>query len=183
MSNELVKNWFGDRFTSLHPLLQKLHMEGGKLSGNVDIVYGRGVACLIGGRLAKKMNLPSAGVHQLQVHISHEDDGLHWDRSFDDSKLVKSLFKPVGTISQGYWIETTGPLTMKLTVDTNHGGWYWRCLKVSFLGVPVPSWLIPTANAYKVIENGMYRFHVEFSLPFIGSLVSYQGLLKAEDGL
>lgn len=69
---------------------------------------------------------------------------------------------------------------MELTVDVSNGGWYWRCLKVSFFGVPVPQWFVPKTNAYKIIENGQYRFHVEFSLPVIGSLVSYQGLLKAE---
>jgi hypothetical protein len=181
MPNELVKNWFGDQFSDLHPLLQKLHTDGGRLTGDFDISYGKGLAGIIGGRLAKKMNLPNEGFHQLAVSISHDNDGLHWWRCFDDQTLVKSLFKPVGHIEEGYWIETTGPLSMKLTVDINNGGWFWRCLKVSFLGFPIPRWLIPHTNAYKIIEGGKYRFHVEFSLPIIGSLVSYQGLLRAEN--
>ncbi|AHK17635.1 DUF4166 domain-containing protein [Thalassolituus oleivorans] len=57
----------------------------------------------------------------------------------------------------------------------------WRCLKVNFLGFSIPRWLIPKTNAYKTIENGKYCFHVEFSLPIIGTLVSYQGLLRAEN--
>lgn len=181
MPNVLVKNWFGDKFSNLHPLLQKLHTEGGRLTGDVEIYYGKGLAGVIGSRLAKKMNLPCEGTHQLVVSISHDNAGLHWGRCFDDQTLVKSLFKPVGHIEQGYWIETTGPLSMKLTVDINNGGWFWRCLKVNFLGFPIPRWLIPKTNAYKIIENGKYRFHVEFSLPIIGSLVSYQGLLRAEN--
>ena len=28
MHNELVKRWFGNQFSDLHPLLQKLHIEG-----------------------------------------------------------------------------------------------------------------------------------------------------------
>ncbi len=181
MPNELVKNWFVDQFSNLHPLLQKLHTDGGKLIGDVDIAYGKGLARIIGVRLANKMNLPNAGVHQLSVNISHDSDGLHWERCFDDKAVVKSLFKPVGNIKQGYWIETTGPLSMKLTVDINNGGWFWRCLNVNFLGVPIPRWLIPHTNAYKIIENGLYRFHVEFSLPIIGSLVSYKGLLQKDE--
>jgi hypothetical protein len=31
-----------------------------------------------------------------------------------------------------------------------------------------------------VIEDGQYRFYVEFSMPVIGSLVCYQGLLQEE---
>ena len=178
MPSELVRNWFGGKFNDLHPLLQKLHLEGGNLEGEVEIAYGQGLAGMIGGRLAKKMNLPEAGTHQLVVSISHDRDGLHWGRSFNNENVVLSVFKPVGSIDNGHWVETTGPLTMHLTVDVNNGGWYWRCRKVRFLGVPVPIWLIPKTNAYKVIEEGQYRFHVEFSLPVVGSLVSYQGLLS-----
>jgi len=178
--NMLVKNWFGDEFDNLHPLLQQLHTDGGRLSGDVEISYGKGLAGIIGARLGKKMNLPNKGVHQLVVNISHDNDGLHWGRCFNYQALVESIFKPVGNIHQGYWVETTGPLTMKLTVDIKNGGWFWRCLKINFFGLPVPLWLIPQANAYKIIENGKYRFYVEFSLPILGSLVCYQGLLHAE---
>jgi hypothetical protein len=181
MPNELVKNWFGSQFDNLHPLLQKLHTDGGRLTGDVEISYGKGLAGVIGARLGNKMNLPNEGWHKLAVSISHDCDGLHWGRCFDDQILVESLFKPIGNIQQGYWIETTGPLSMKLTVDINNGGWFWRCLKVNFLSIPIPRWLIPHTNAFKIIENGKYRFHVEFSLPIIGSLVSYQGLLRAEN--
>lgn len=181
MPNELVKNWFGDRFSDLHPILQKLHTEGGRLVGDVEICYGKGLARIIGTRLGKSMNFPNRGIHQLEVNITHDADGLHWGRSFDNAKMVSSLFKPVGRFNQGYWVESTGPLSMNLTVDIINGGWFWRCLKVDFLGFPIPRWLIPKTNAYKVIENGEYRFHVEFSLPIIGSLVSYQGLLRAKN--
>lgn len=180
MANKLVKNWFGDQFSNLHPLLQQLHTDGGRLAGDVEILYGKGLAGIIGTRLAKKMNLPKEGVHQLVVSISHDNDGLHWGRCFNGQTTVESLFKPVGHINQGYWIETTGPLSLKLTVDINNGGWFWRCLKVDFLGLPIPRWLVPQTNAYKVIEDNNYRFYVEFSLPVVGSLVSYQGLLQAE---
>jgi len=178
--NNLVTNWFGDQFIELHPLLQRLHVNGGQLKGKVTISYGRGVAGIIGRRFAKRMQLPKTGTHQLLVSISHDDEYLHWNRRFDDQQSVESLFKPVGQIGNGYWLETTGLLSMKLTVDIKDGGWYWRCLNVNFLDFPLPLWLTPRSNAYKIIENGMYRFHVSFSLPVLGSLVSYQGLLEAE---
>jgi len=55
--NMLVENWFGDEFDNLHPLLQQLHTDGGRLSGDVEISYGKGLAGIIGARLGKKMNL------------------------------------------------------------------------------------------------------------------------------
>jgi len=180
MHADIVKDWFGTQFKELHPLLQELHLTGGQLSGDVHISYGTGAAGLIGRRLAKKMRFPEAGTHQLKINISHAVNGLSWGRSFDSQAPVISLFKPVGKMGSGYWVESTGPLEMKLTVDVINGGWFWRCLSVSFLGVPIPKWLVPHTNAYKVIENDLYRFHVGFSLPLIGSLVSYQGLLGLE---
>lgn len=180
MPPNLVENWFSTEFSHLHPLLQKLHIDGGRLVGDIEISYGKGLAGFIGARLGKKMSLPNKGRHKLSVSISHDEGALHWGRSFNNQTFVKSLFKPVGNINNGYWIETTGPLTMNLTVDVENGGWYWRCLKIRLFGIPVPLWLIPHTNAYKIIENGQYRFYVEFSLPGIGSLVCYQGLLSLE---
>ena len=177
-SNELVKNWFGSQFNDLHPRLQHLHLHGGTLNGDVNIQYGKGLAGLIGKRLGHKLHLPSAGTHHLSVAISHHSDGLHWNRLFNQGREVRSLFKPVGNKQNGYWLETTGPLTMQLTVDIRQGGWYWHCLNMKVFGLPLPMRLLPKANAYKLIEDNQYRFHVEFSLPVLGSLVCYSGLLK-----
>ena len=180
MRNKLVENWFGDRFSELHPLLQQLHIKGGNLQGRVNISYGRGLAGILGRRVAKRMKLPDAGIHQLLVSISHDDVYLYWSRQFNNKQLVRSMFKPIGKIGNGYWIETTGPLSIKLTVDIKNGGWYWRCLDMTFLGCPIPIWLVPRSNAYKIIENGRYRFYVGFSLPVFGALVTYDGILDAD---
>jgi len=176
----LVKNWFESDFSNLDPLLQKLHLSGGELSGDIDISYGKGIAGLIGKRLAKKMKLPSKGSHKLLVSIYHSSKGLHWDRTFNDDNIVESLFVPVGNNKNGYWVETTGPLKMKLTVDIIEGGWFWRCLSISLFGLPIPTFFVPKSQAYKIIENSKYIFNVSFTYPLIGSLVSYRGVLDAQ---
>jgi len=180
LQNEVVSNWFQKDFSNLDPLLQKLHLSGGELSGIINISYGKGLAGLIGRRLAKKMQLPNHGEHRLLVSISHSQNGLHWNRRFNDNDSVESLFVPFGNYKNGYWIETTGPVKMKLTVDIVNGGWFWRCLKVSLFGLPIPLFLIPKSQAYKIIENGKYVFNVSFTYPLLGSLVSYRGILTAK---
>lgn len=180
LQHEVVRNWFEDDFSDLDPLLQRLHLSGGELSGNVDISYGKGVSGWVGRRLAKKMNLPPEGKHQLLVSIYHSPKGLHWNRKFNDNNIVESLFVPFGNNKNGYWVETTGPVSMKLTVDLVNGGWFWRCLKVSLRGVPIPLFLIPNAQAYKIIENDKYVFNVSFTYPLLGNLVSYRGILTAK---
>jgi len=180
LQHEIVSSWFEDDFSDLDPLLQRLHLFGGELSGNIDISYGNGIAGLIGKRLAKKMKLPNQGRHKLLVSISHSSKGLHWNRVFNDQEVVESLFAPFGNNKNGYWIETTGPVKMKLTVDIIDGGWFWRCLNLSLFGLPIPLFLVPKSQAYKIIENGQYIFNVSFTYPLLGSLVSYQGRLDAK---
>ena len=180
MPSEIVSRWFGERFTQLHPQLQQLHRNGGQLGGEVEIAYGRGIAGFMGRRLARKMGFPAAGRHRLKVGIAHDHNSLLWSRTFDDQPPLLSVFTPVGTVDDGYWLESTGPLSMQLTVEIIEGGWYWRCLGIRLLGLPVPRWLMPRTNACKTIEAGGYRFHVGVSLPLLGTLVHYQGLLQLQ---
>jgi len=180
MTSRLVKDWFGDDFSKLAPELQQLHLNGGKLMGMVEVAYGNGMAGMLGRRLAKKLNIPQAGDNQLVVNISHHENGLHWDRMFNNAREMKSTFKPVGNIKNGHWLEATGPLHIKLTVDIKDGGWYWKTLSYTFLGIPLPGWLFPQTEAYKYIENGKYRFYVAFRIPLLGKLLSYGGLLSMD---
>ncbi len=92
---------------------------------------------------------------------------------------MRSVFKPVGKIVAGYWLENMRPLELKLTVDILEGGWYWRCLSMRLLGIPLPLWLFPHTKAYKKIEGDKYRFYVGSSLPVINAIFSYSGLLTA----
>lgn len=44
----------------------------------------------------------------------------------------------------------------------------------------IPLWLLPRTTAYKRIENDRYHFYVGFSLPLLGTLLSYSGNLSAD---
>ena len=178
MANDIVKNWFGEEFSRLAPALQDLHIHGGVLAGEVVVELGRGVGGLLGKRLARKLKLPEPGINKLVVTISHSSSGLHWDRLFNESVEMKSTFQPIGSIGNGHWVEKTGPLQMKLTVDVEKGGWYWRCLGFKVFGIPLPVWVFPESRAYKYIEGDRYRFYVGFKAPVVGLLVSYSGLLE-----
>lgn len=175
-----VEQWFGAQFAGLHPLLQKLHLHGGQLSGIVEIHIGRGLAGIIGAALARKFSIPAKpGSHGFAVNIFHAADGLHWHRCFDRKTPMQSLFVPVGQLPDGYWIESNGPIRMALTVDVVDGGWYWRPQKIWLHGVRMPLWLLPRTTANKRIENGRYRFCVSLSVPLLGTVLSYGGLLQA----
>lgn len=171
-----VAAWFGPAFERLHPWLQQLHREGGRLGGDVHIAFGRGLAGLFGRRLARRLGIPDdAGRHVLDVDISHDHAVLHWDRRFNGKQRMASVFEPVGTWPDGYWIERTGPLALHLGVDVVDGAWCWRLRAVRAFGLPVPLWSLPRQDAGKRIVDGRYRFFVAFSLPVLGTVLSYGG--------
>lgn len=179
--NNAVSDWFGASFVLLHPQLQMLHRRGGFLAGEIELDFGTGIAGFVGKRLAKKLGIPlQPGEHELRVDIHHLDNGLHWSRCFDGRHTVLSIFKPIGNYSDGYWLEKTGPVGLKLTVDIIDSGWHWRVLGVSIFGLPIPLMLFPQSTAFKKIVDDHYQFHVDFSMPLIGRLLSYEGSLAFE---
>ena len=178
VNGNAVTAWFGAGFAQLHPLLQALHRGEAQLSGTVSLQFGAGLAGVLGRRLAQRLGLPTeAGTHALRVDIGHDADTLWWNRCFDARQRVCSRFRPHGQWPDGYWIESTGPLELRLAVDVIDGGWYWRVIAMRLRGVRVPLWLMPRSRAFKRVEDGRYRFFVGFALPLFGEVVAYSGLL------
>lgn len=178
--HNVVIEWFGESFSNLHPLLQRLHQKGGELSGQVDICYGEGIAGYIGKRIALKIGLPPVpGKTDFTVIISHDERSLYWSRVFDNQHRVDSVFTPYGYYPEGEWKETTGVLTVGLGVEIKQGDWHWQPKKIEYMGFSFPTILMPKTKAYKKIVNGQYRFYVGMSLPLLGEILSYSGDLTA----
>lgn len=175
----VVSDWFGAAFERLHPLLQALHRNGGLLRGPVDVRFGRGLAGVIGRRLARKLGIPQNDrPHVFEVRIGHEDGLLHWDRRFDDGQRFLSTFRPVGHWPDGLWIEDSAGIALRLQVEVIDGGWHWRCIGAQLGRIRLPRGLLPRSEAFKRIEDGRYRFSVSFALPLLGRMLSYGGTLQ-----
>lgn len=176
-----AERWFGPHFSQLHPLLQALHRDGGTLRGEVAIGVGTGLARPLGRRLAARLGIPTDRPRRgFDVLIHHDDRAMQWRRRFDDGSELFSEFRPVGRYPGGHWLETTGPVQMRLGVDLADGGWRWRVLAAHWRGWRLPLALFPRTHAYKRIENASrYRFAVSFSLPLLGELLRYEGALTA----
>lgn len=181
MSN-IVREWFGESFGNLDPLIQQLHIScRGVLQGEVTLEYGKGFAGIIGKRLGIKLGLPATeGIKSFKVEIESSNGLLVWSRLFDSQYKMVSKFKPCGSYPDGYWQEQTGSLKMDLGVQIKEGGWYWVQKSVWFKSLKLPDILFPSSFAYKRIVDGKYEFSVSISLPVIGRIVRYGGLLKLE---
>jgi hypothetical protein len=173
-----VESWFGPSFSLLHPQLQALHRSGGTLRGPVQLSYGRGLAGVVGKRLARRLGIPeAAGTATLEVDIRSDAAGLHWGRRFNQGPAFDSLFQPVGSYPSGYWIERSGQLALQLSVAVRDGGWHWEQTRLAICGVPLPRWLMSRTAASKIFHNGHYDFSVDIRLPVLGSVLAYQGWL------
>jgi hypothetical protein len=178
-STGAVMGWFGKGFDDLHPLLRALHERDSELNGPVTLRFGRGMAGAFGRHMARKLGMPvAAGQHHMNVTIRHDARTLEWHRCFDGTHHLHSSFIPSGHWPAGHWTEKTGALELMMTVDVIEGGWYWRLIAARFHGIRVPLWLIPRSTGYKRIEEGAYRFHVAFSLPILGEVICYSGVLE-----
>ena len=172
-------DWFGADFARLHPSLQGLHREGGKLRGKVAITAGRGVAGVLGRRIARRLGIPTGEpLSDFEVRISHDAQTMRWERHFGTGRTLLSVFRPVGQYPGGYWLEDTVAVRLKLTVDLRDGGWYWRLQGASLRGMPLPLWLFRGTEAYKSVDaEGGYRFAVAFAMFPFGVLLRYEGVL------
>ena len=174
-----VERWFGEGFTRLHPKLQELHRDGGVVRGIARLQYGSGLGGWIGRRFTQRIGIdPRLHEVELEVRIYSDAEVLHWDRRFGRGAAVKSEFRPIGSWPTGYWIERTGAVQIALRVDTSNGGWRWQAFRVWICGVRVPLALLPRVAAYKFMRDDRYVFHVELSMPVLGSMFSYSGELE-----
>ncbi|WP_386065562.1 DUF4166 domain-containing protein [Tahibacter sp. UC22_41] len=132
----------------MHPLLQALHRGSGSLHGTISLSTGRGIAALVGRRLARRLGLPLQREHcGFAVRIAHEAGALLWQRRFDGGAQMISRFVPYGTFPDGGWHEQTGPLQLDLGVDISDGGWHWRLRGARWNGLPLPTLLLPRTDA------------------------------------
>ncbi|WP_299579563.1 DUF4166 domain-containing protein [uncultured Microbulbifer sp.] len=174
-----VAHWFGEDFDKLNPLLRRLHTQGGRLYGKVDITFGTGISGLIGRRIAGKLGIPSqAGKVPFSVEIRHSLETLFWSRTFANGHTMTSEFQPVKTFRQGgYWIESSGPVNIQLGVSIEGGNWQWLQQSVSIFQLPIPTILMPKVSAGKAIIDALYQFEVKMALPVLGFAFGYSGKL------
>ncbi|MGH8030613.1 MAG: DUF4166 domain-containing protein [Arenimonas sp.] len=180
----VVEAWFGDAYARLHPRLQRLHRHDGVLRGPVGVRVARGgIARWIGERLRRSLGLPPPGPgHEMEVHIRHEPDQMHWERSFDGAGAFASRFVPSGHFPDGEWREYGGPVELFLGVELDDdGGWHWHTRRVRWRGLRMPRVLFPRVVAHKRWDHGAYDFAVSVRVPGLGEVVGYRGRLLPID--
>ena len=168
----ILTDHMGSEFYKLPPLVQKVHIGRNRLEGMVQVSRGNLLAQLI----CTVFRFPKASEHcRLVVNCDHTDQVMLWHRNFDGLDMV-SHFRREGE----YLIERLGPLVMYFKALAVDG-----CLRYDFrytklFGIRLPVWFSPRIDAQEYEEDGHYRFSVQVTMPVVGKVISYFGVMSVD---
>lgn len=125
--------------------------------------------------LAKLLGMPTRpGIVPVHVIIEQRNGREYWSRIFA-GKIMRSEMREAG----GLIAETFGPFSIRMKLVANASGLDMQRVDGSFLGLPIPTFLLPQIKAEeRVDEQGRHLFDVEIDLPLFGRLVAYRGHLS-----
>lgn len=124
--------------------------------------------------LARCLGMPVvAGTVPLRVVIEQRNGREYWSRHFA-GKTMRSEMREVG----GLIAESFGPFSIRMGLMAHAEGLDMERVDGRFLGVPIPSSLLPRIKAEERVDGeGKHLFLVEIDLPLLGRLVAYRGHL------
>ncbi|MFM9864038.1 MAG: DUF4166 domain-containing protein, partial [Micropepsaceae bacterium] len=142
-----------------------------ELVGEVDVdgaenPFAQAIAWLAG--------FPPAGRNlRAAVTVERDGNGEVWVRRFGTKTFASHLNEAGGKLTERF-----GAITFDLDAAADPQGFRLSIVRARLGELPLPRFLTPQTDASAGIdENGRYRFDVAISLPVIGRLVRYRGLL------
>jgi len=117
---------------------------------------------------------PQADRTPVSVTIERRGHTEIWQRDFG-GKLFRSTLSLHDGQQAGHILERFGPLRFAIDLANGDGQLAFPVGKGTFLGVPLPGWLVPISQAREYEQEGRFHFDVRISMPGLGPLVRYQG--------
>jgi hypothetical protein len=96
-----------------------------------------------------------------------------WTRHFPDKSMESHL-----TLVGGHIVERLGAARLGFALRGSPEKLEMQLVRLHFLGVPRPRWLLPAIVAEKTATTGRLHFRVQASLPMVGVVTSYRGHLE-----
>ena len=166
-------------FANLPPSIQAIHQPatGQVWSGKAEIISGRNP---IGKLVARILGLPAKAKNcPVSVTFLPSKDGQKWDRDFDGHKFSSTFTKGHGK-NEHLLIERLGPVQVALAMIKDGERLHFTPRRWSFLGIPMPQFLLPREESFECEEEGVFHFNVAVRVPIAGLIVAYKGWLQPE---
>ena len=148
-------------------------------SGTARVTSG---TSLVAKLVAYAVGLPStaAATTPVTVRFSVTNGVETWARVFGKHEFSSTQFAGEGS-AEHLLCERFGPLTFAMALVFDGGRLSLVQRRWSAWGIPLPLWLGPRVDAYEVVENGRFRFHVDIRHALAGLIVRYEGSLASPE--
>ena len=173
----LYRRLLGEDYQHLPAELRLIHERGDRLrtTGVCEVTRGGNMLAPL---IAGLFRFPRSGRNiPVEVTFLRQDDREIWVRKFD-GKEMRTVQRLKHTPDGVLLIEEFGPFSFAMAAPANEEGLRLEPRGITFLGLPLPRWLLPRVEAHESVEDGRYCFDVRISLPLLGLLVSYHGQIS-----
>jgi hypothetical protein len=178
MKPTLFQAALGEAWHDLPQAVQRLHSVRSveRFCGRARVTRGRGFFPLVAAWL---FQFPKEGDDvPLTLTKTRAATGEVWERSFAGRRL-RSFLAPSDRPS--HCRERFGPLACELGLSVEDAALHLPVRRGWFLGVPLPSWLLPVSCSREFAVDGGFHFDVGLYAPLTGGLVvRYRGWLEPE---
>ncbi len=175
-SDPIYRKVLGSAFNELPMQVRALHdsTETRQWSGRAQVRRGSG---MMARAIAWIIGFPEATSEvPVRVALTPEAHGERWTRDFGGK--VFSSYQECGTGKNDYlMIERFGLISIALALVMKKDRLYLIPRRWSFIGVPLPGFLLPRGQTYETERDGHFCFDVEIAAPLIGLIVAYKGEL------
>jgi len=172
----LYRHILGDAFDMLPPQVRALHDDTTSRTwqGTGSVRRGTGfLANIIGALFGFPKTTEATSV---TVDFDYKDGVETWRRAFGAHKFHSVQSRGAGRKTH-LLMERFGPITAALAVTIADDRLYLIPRHWSFLGLPLPKFLMPAGNSFETEIDGKFAFDVEIAAPFIGLIAAYRGQL------
>ena len=172
----LFQKALGEKWDALPASVRRLHsvQDMECFSGNAKVTRGRS---LIARSVAWLVGFPRAGENiPVTVTINRTPSGETWERNFAGRKFRSHLSSSPRPF---HCRERFSVFTYELELPVGDESLFFPVRRGWFLGIPLPSFLLPRSEAREYDVNGVFHFDVALYAPFDRSLiVRYEGYAK-----
>lgn len=175
----IFRKYLDSGWQSLPDSIRGLHSGTGtgRFNGLASVERGNSALSHLIGRM---VGFPAAGSGvPVTVRIEARKGKERWHRNFDGHRFT-STYSLGRRRFDRLMCERFGPVKVGMALVPKDGELRYVARKWSFLGLPMPGFLLPKGEMYEAEIDGRFHLHVEIRLPLIGHLVTYKGWLEPE---
>jgi hypothetical protein len=168
----IYRQVMGVHFAALPAAVRRFHGLQGRflLQGWVETDPPASFAArLIARLLGTPLQQTSGG---LTFELEADPDAETWTRRFPSQTMMSRM-----QIEAGKLTEQIGAVRLTFDLASADEHLQMRLLRVRFLGIPCPGWLMPNVVAEEYGHDDRLHFRVAASLPLVGVIASYRGHL------